>query len=235
MPISISHRARILYRMRHSWDITPRQAVALQRELAANVRSEPLPSAPRTIGGTDCAFVRGGQGILAVAVLLDPDTLDVLAESVVERDCTFPYVPGLLSFREAPAVLAAIEALPQRPDLLMVDGQGLAHPRRFGLACHVGCWLDLPAIGVAKSRLCGQHLEPPCDRGGRATLRDGGEVIGEVVRTRTGVRPLYVSIGHRVTLEEAVAWTLHAARRYRLPEPTRQADQRVARAKRERG
>jgi len=141
----------------------------------------------------------------------------------VSRPCTFPYVPGLLSFREAPATVEAVEKLHRRPDLLMCDGQGLAHPRRTGLACHVGLWLDIPTIGAAKSLLCGEHREPGARRGCRAALRHDGETVGLALRTRDGVKCVYVSVGHRITLGEAARWVLRAARFYRLPEPTRQA------------
>jgi deoxyribonuclease V len=136
---------------------------------------------------------------------------------------TFPYVPGLLAFREGPVVLAALEQVSDPPDVLLFDGQGLAHPRRLGLATHIGVLLDRPSIGCAKSRLCGEHEEPPAERGGWVPLRDGDEVIGGVVRTRAGVRPVYVSVGHRVDLETAVSLVVACCTRYRLPEPTRRA------------
>jgi deoxyribonuclease V len=207
----------------HRWDITPKQAVAVQRDLADQVVIAPLIPTVRTVAGTDCAFTADGQEIVAAAVLCDAKTLAVIATAHVRQNCTFPYVPGLLSFREAPAVIAAVAALPGRPDLLLCDGQGLAHPRRFGLACHVGVWLDLPTIGVAKSRLIGDHRTPGRSRGCRARLVHQGQTIGAVVRTRDGVKPLYISIGHRVTLDDAVRWALRCARRYRLAEPNRQA------------
>ncbi len=213
--------------IRHEWDITPAQAVALQRKLAGRVRVEPVAGPVRTVAGTDCAFLHGGKSIIAAAVLCDAWSLEVLAERLVVQPCRFPYVPGLLSFREAPAVIAAVNALPRRPDLLMCDGQGVAHPRRLGLAAHVGIWLGLPTIGVAKSRLCGQHRPVGRRRGCHVQLRDDHEVIGSVVRTRSDVRPLYVSVGHHVTLEQAVRWTLRCARRFRLTEPNRQAHLRV--------
>ncbi len=207
----------------HRWDITPRRAIALQRELASRVRIEPIRGPVRTVAGVDCAFAAGGARIVAAAVLCDTATLGVIATAHVEQPCRFPYVPGLLSFREAPAVIAAVERLTDRPDLLMCDGQGMAHPRRLGLACHVGLWLDLPTIGTAKSRLCGEHKPVGNNRRCRVQLRHKNEVIGAVLRTRTGVKPLYVSVGHRATLDDAVRWTLRCARKYRLAEPVRQA------------
>jgi len=215
----------------HPWSLAPKQAVALQRQLAGRVRVEPLGGDVHTVAGTDCAFLDGGARIVAVAVLCDARTMAVLAGAHDVRPCEFPYVPGLLSFREAPAVIAAVRALPQRPDLLMCDGQGLAHPRGLGLASHVGLWLDVPTVGVAKSRLCGTHRTPGGRRGCRTQLRYDGRVVGAVLRTRTDVTCLYVSVGHRVTLADAVRWTLRAGRGVRLPEPTRRAHQHVSELK----
>jgi len=215
----------------HRWDISPKAAVALQQKLAGQVRIEPLRGEVRTIAGTDCAFASGGNTIITAAVLCDARTMEILAAATDARPCRFPYVPGLLSFREAPSVIAAVRRLPHRPGLLICDGQGLAHPRGLGLASHVGLWLDLPTIGAAKSRLCGSHQPPGAARRCRRQLRHEGEVIGAVVRTRTGVKPLYVSIGHRITLKEAVRWVLWCARRFRLPEPTRLAHRTVTRVK----
>jgi len=213
--------------IRHRWNIPPAEAIALQQRLACKVRVEPLRGAVRTVAGTDCAFLDGGRRIVAVAVLCDAESMAVLATARQVRACRFPYVPGLLSFREAPAVIDAVRRLPRRADLLMCDGQGLAHPRGLGLASHVGLWLDLPTVGVAKSRLCGEFRMPGGRRGCRTQLRLGGRVIGSVVRTRTNVKPLFVSVGHRITLAEAVRWTLRCCRRVRLPEPTRRAHQHV--------
>lgn len=220
--------------LEHAWDITPHEAIELQKKLAAQVRVEPIRGTINTLAGADCSFV-GRETILAAAVLCDARTLKVIAHSHVRMPCAFPYVPGLLSFREAPAVLAAVERLPARPDLLLIDGQGLAHPRGLGIASHVGLWLDLPTIGVAKSRLCGEHRETGQRRGCHVRLVLDGRVIGSVVRTRDGVKPLYVSVGHRVTLDEAVRWTIRCATQARLPEPTRRAHQRVTRLKKDSG
>ena len=225
--------------MSHRWDISPKEAVALQRELAGFVRFEPIAESARIIGGADCAFLGERRGrrqapagrIVAGAVLCDAESMDILERVVLVRPCTFPYVPGLLSFREAPAVIEAVSRLSRRPDLLMCDGQGYAHPRRLGFASHVGLWLDLPTIGVAKSRLCGEHEEPALARGSTTDLRHRDELIGRVVRTRTRLKPLYVSVGHRVTLDDAVRWTLRACRGVRVPEPTRRADRLVGEAK----
>ena len=203
----------------------------LQSRLASGVRVEPLAGEVAAVAGTDCAFIDGGRRIVAAAVLCDARSMAIIATAHEIRQCSFPYVPGLLSFREAPAVIGAIRKLPARPDLLMCDGQGVAHPRGMGLASHVGLWLEIPTIGVAKSRLCGEHRIPGVRRGCRTQLRYGGRVVGMVVRTRTGVKPLYVSIGHRVTLDQAVRWTLRCGRGMRLPEPTRQAHMYVSRLK----
>jgi deoxyribonuclease V len=215
----------------HSWDISPREAMALQRELAREVRVEPLAGQVRTVAGVDCAFAGDGGTVLAAAVLCDARSMAVLGTADVARPCRFPYVPGLLSFREAPAVIAAVRKL-GRPDLLMCDGQGVAHPRGVGLASHVGLWVDVPTIGVAKSRLCGEHRPPGRRRPAATQLRLDGRVIGKVVRTRSGVRPLYVSVGHRITLDEAVRWVLRCTRGCRGPEPVRRAHLLVTQRKR---
>ena len=222
--------------IRHSWNISPARAIVLQRKLAAQVAQVRLAGPVRTVAGVDCAFIpAAGRGrrhaehtrIVAVAVLCDADSMEVLAARRVVRPCRFPYVPGLLSFREAPAVIEAVRRLPARADLLMCDGQGIAHPRRLGLAAHVGLWLGLPTIGVAKSRLVGTHRQVGAARGCRVRLLDGGQVIGAVVRTRGWVKCVYVSVGHRITLQEAVRWTLRCCRGLRLPEPARQGHLRV--------
>ena len=217
--------------MLHPWDISPKQAIALQRELADTVRVEPLAGPVRTVAGVDCAFADGGKTIIAAAVLCDAESMEVVGRSETRLPCTFPYVPGLLSFREAPAILEAVGRLERRPDLLMCDGQGLAHPRGLGLACHVGLWLDVPVIGVAKSRLCGEYGPVGELRGSRTDLMLDGKVVGTVLRTRDNVRPLFVSVGSRITLDEAVEWTLRAGRGFRLPQPTRLADKLVSQLK----
>ncbi len=178
----------------------------------------------RTVAGVDVAYKRRDGEAHAAAVVLDLETLSVLDQTVVSVPVAFPYVPGLLSFREVPAAIKAIERLSVGPDLLICDGQGLAHPRRVGLASHLGLLLDRPSIGAAKSRLIGTHAEVGGQRGARTPLYDGSEIVGTVLRTRRGCRPLYVSIGHRVSLATAVGLVLACTSRYRLPEPTRLAD-----------
>lgn len=207
----------------HRWDLAPKEAVAVQRRLAARVEARDRLGPVRHVAGVDVGLVRGSdRARAAVAVLGWPD-LELRDQALAEGKVEFPYVPGLLSFREIPVVLRALEALRVAPDLILCDGQGYAHPRRFGLACHLGVVTDTPTIGVAKSRLIGEHDEPARGRGARAALRDRGEEIGCVLRTRTGVRPVYVSIGHRVGLETAIELVLAAAPCFRLPETTRQA------------
>lgn len=216
----------------HSWDLAPREAVAVQRKLAGRVRVEPLRVAPRLVAGLDAAFSRDGKDCLAGVVLWDAREGEVIEQHVVRRPLTFPYVPGLLSFREAPALLAALERLATVPDVLICDGQGVAHPRRFGIASHLGVLLDLPSVGCAKSRLTGEHADPGRKRGDQEPLRDGDAVIGCVLRSREGVRPLFISVGHRIDLAGAVGVVLACGCGFRLPEPTRLADRLVAEAKR---
>ena len=222
-----------LPRMPHRWQMTPDSAIRLQRKLAGRVSHTPLPEPVRYVAGTDVAFSSDGARCVAGMVLWDRMRRNVVEERVAVRPARFPYVPGLLSFREAPSVLAALRKLRATPDVLMLDGQGLAHPRRMGLACHVGILADLPAVGCAKSRLCGELIEPASTRGSRTDLTDGDELIGAVVRTRTNVRWVIVSVGHRVTLDDAVALVLACCTRYRLPEPTRLAHRLVTRARAE--
>ncbi|MGB2694206.1 MAG: deoxyribonuclease V [Dehalococcoidia bacterium] len=210
----------------HRWDVTPKEAIAIQRELASQVVRRGRLRGVRRIAGVDCSVDRRAQrGTGAVVVLSYPER-ELVEVAVEEAPLTFPYVPGLLSFREVPILRAAFERVAGPIDLLLVDGQGYAHPRRFGLACHLGLLLDVPAIGVAKSRLCGEHSDLSGEDavGSRADLVDKGEVIGSVLRTRAGVKPLFVSVGHRLSLDEAEAWVLRSGRGYRLPEPTRIAD-----------
>lgn len=204
----------------HPWSLTPTEAVALQRTLAEQVRCE-APPPLRTLAGLDVS-VRGDRVRTAI-VVLRLDDFAILDQATWEGPAAFPYISGLLSFREIPAILPALERLTVRPDAFMLDGQGLAHPRRCGLACHLGVLLDWPALGVAKSRLVGTHDEPGAEKGDRAALHHRGERIGTVLRTRTNVKPVYVSVGHRFTLAAAEAMTLRCALRYRLPEPNHYA------------
>jgi deoxyribonuclease V len=207
----------------HPWTLTPREAMDLQRTLAPRVIAEDRLGDVRRVAGVDVGYEAGGQVTRAAVAVLDFPGLGLREQAVARVPTRFPYVPGLLSFREIPAVLEAFASLQSRPDLILCDGQGYAHPRRFGLACHMGVLLDVPTIGAAKSRLIGGHSEPPLARGGWVPLTDDGEVIGAVLRTRARTRPLYISIGHRISLETAIRWTLACSPRYRLPETTRAA------------
>jgi deoxyribonuclease V len=213
----------------HRWSLAPREAAAVQRRLASRVVVAPLRRAPRLVAGLDAAFA--GERCVAAVVLWDLHERRVVEERVAVRPLRFPYVPGLLSFREAPGLLAALRRLCTEPDLLLCDGHGLAHPRRFGIACHVGVLTGLPTIGCAKSRLVGTYAEPALRRGARAPLEDAGEVVGSVLRTRPDAKPLFVSIGHRVDLPSAERVVLACAREHRLAEPIRLADRLVAAAK----
>ncbi len=206
----------------HPWDLAPSEAIALQRELATRVIKTTTFDDVEEVGGVDASY-RKGIARAAIVVLRYPD-LALLDYEVAERPIDYPYVPGLLSFREAPPVLEAFERLRRRPDLLIFDAQGLAHPRRFGLASHVGLLLDIPSIGCAKSKLCGEYEEPGQERGDYTYLYEDGDVIGAVVRTRARVKPVFVSIGHRVDLPTAIHYVLRCGRGYKLPEPTRWAD-----------
>jgi deoxyribonuclease V len=207
----------------HPWNVSPAEAVVIQKRLAAQVVLEGAPQDVRVVAGADIS-VGGGRGRGAVVLLSYPE-LQPLEQQVVEAELAFPYVPGLLAFREVPVLAEAFRRLSRRPDLLLVDGQGLAHPRRFGIACHLGLLLDLPTIGCAKSRLVGDHGPLGQDAGSGTELRDGPDVLGLVLRTRAGVTPVYVSVGHRIGLDEAAEWTLRLCRGYRLPEPARLAHQ----------
>lgn len=209
--------------VRHPWPRTVAEARRLQERLRAKVVARDRLATVCTVAGIDVGFERDGRVTRAAVVVLDFPSLAPREQAVARVPTRFPYVPGYLSFREIPAVLAAIAKLKTRPDLLLCDGQGLAHPRRFGLACHLGVLTGIAAIGVAKSRLIGVHESLPDAKGSWVALRDGDEVIGAVLRTRAGVRPLYVSVGHRVSLETAINYVLRCTTRYRLPETTRLA------------
>lgn len=207
----------------HPWDLSPKEAIALQRQLAGLVEREDRFGPVSRVAGIDVGYEDGGATTRAAVVVLAFPGLELLEQAVARLPTRFPYVPGLLSFREGPAVLAALAQLSAPPDLMLYDGQGIAHPRRLGIASHLGVLLDIPSIGVAKSRLTGTPAEPGPEKGDWVALEDKGEVIGAVLRSRRGVAPLYVSTGHRVSLETAIGLVLACTPRYRLPETTRQA------------
>jgi deoxyribonuclease V len=207
----------------HDWDVTPAAARALQDALRGRVVLRDQLGEVRCVAGVDVGFEQDNAITRAAVVLLSFPELELLEYAIARRPTSFPYVPGLLSFREIPTVLDALAQLQGRPDLLLCDGQGIAHPRRFGIASHLGVLCDIPAIGVAKSRLIGSYGNLPDQRGAWIPLRDGGEIIGAVLRSRRGVNPLFISPGHRISLPTAVYYTLACTTRYRLPETTRQA------------
>jgi deoxyribonuclease V len=215
--------------------ISVTEAIELQKRWAGRVREAPLRGEIKVIAGADAAFSANGQYCVAAAVALSWPQLEPLETAKAVESVKFPYIPGLLSFREAPAVIAAARKLKLIPDVLLIDGQGLAHPRRFGLACHVGVELGIPTIGCAKSRLTGEHREVGLSKGCRCQLRDKGQVVGMVLRSREKVKCLYVSVGHLTELTEAVKVVLGCCRKYRLPEPTRRAHQVVSRLREQTG
>lgn len=205
----------------HPWDLSPQDALLLQAKLAGQVVRENQLETVTAVAGIDVGLQ--DDGVHAAVVVLNFPGLEIAARAVAMRRATFPYIPGLLSFREGPVILDAFQKLAQKPDLLIFDGQGIAHPRRLGIASHLGLLVDIPTIGCAKSRLCGRHEEPDFEHGSHVPLIDHGEIIGAVVRTRSGVKPVYVSIGHRIDLKTSIKYVLACCRGYRLPETTRQA------------
>ena len=195
------------------------------------MKHQKIRTKPETIAGLDCAFSRDGRKIIAAVIVLRFGDFEVVETTHAIRKVTFPYIPGLLSFREAPVCIAAAKKLKITPDAFMIDGQGIAHQRRLGLAAHLGLFFNKPTIGCAKSRLTGQYEEPSVKKGAFSLLKDKDEIIGSVVRTRTKVKPVFVSVGNRCLLEDAIEITLACAVKYRLPEPTRLAHQLVSRLK----
>jgi deoxyribonuclease V len=239
----------------HNWSLSYSEAMALQESLSEKVQSVDLQTPPETIAGIDCAISKDNQKIIAAVIVLkaltaqpclwrseEPSGFEIIETASAVQENSFPYIPGLLSFRESPACLAAVEKLKTEPDLFIIDGQGIAHPRRLGIASHLGLFFDKPTIGCAKSRLIGIYEEPPPQKGAFTLLKDksitsherqatSDEVIGAVVRTRTNVEPVFVSVGHKCTLNDAIKIVLACTTQYRLPEPTRLAHQIVSRLK----
>ncbi|MDG5467859.1 deoxyribonuclease V [Deltaproteobacteria bacterium IMCC39524] len=208
----------------HSWNLSTKEAIALQKELAKHiVLHDFVPVAPRVVAGVDVSYAKIATQFHAAVVLLDYASMEILETAAASGDVNFPYVPGLLSFRELPILLQAFRKLKTVPNVILVDAQGIAHPRRLGLASHLGLWLDLPTIGCAKSRLCGEFEEPAPEKGAWTSLRDGEESIGRVLRTKNRVKPLYISPGHKIDCRRSGEIVLQCGRGYRLPEPTRQA------------
>ncbi len=211
----------------HSWDVTTAEARDLQLRLAAQINTKPPLEAYKTIAGADASYDKQAKWLHAAVVVLQAGTFDVLERAGVLAEAKFPYVPGLLTFREAPAVLEAFAKLSIKPDVLICDGQGIAHPRRIGLASHLGLWLGIPTIGCAKSWFFGEFDDPGPDRGDWSPLTDQGETIGAVLRTRSRVKPVFVSSGHLVNLTSAIEVVLATSPPYRQPITTRLAHQYV--------
>jgi len=239
----------------HNWNLSYSQAISLQKQLSEKVQLVELKNQPKTIAGIDCALSKDKQRIIAVAVVLElqaaqkslwgspkPSDANVIpaqagihfeiieTANAVEK-LTYPYIPGLLSFRESPVCIAAVEKLKNEPDVFLIDGQGIAHPRRLGLASHLGLFFDKPTIGCAKSRLTGTYEEPSPEKGSYSPLQDGAETIGAVVRTRSNVKPVFVSVGNKCLLNDAIKIALDCTTKYRIPEPTRLAHQLVSKLK----
>jgi deoxyribonuclease V len=207
----------------HAWNVSVDQAREIQCTLAQRVICRDFLKSPSLIAGLDVSVNRSGEATAAAVILSYPD-LKLSEKTITRGRVSFPYIPGFLSFREIPLTLTVFEQLSAVPDLVMVDGQGIAHPRRFGLAAHLGLFLDIPTIGCAKSPLYGSYSEPGLTYGSYEYIMDKeGEPIGAVLRTRQQVKPLYVSIGNKITLSSAITWVLNCCRGYRLPEPTRLA------------
>jgi deoxyribonuclease V len=207
----------------HGWRLGVSEAMDLQRQLAGQVSKGSGILTPRFIAGVDVSVVRAEGMATGAVVVLEYPEFNLVEMKVIRERIDFPYIPGLLSFRESPVILAACEELTISPDLVLVDGQGVAHPRRFGLASHLGLFMDTPTIGCAKSRLCGRHEVPGTEPGDYAELVDREEIIGVALRTRQGTNPIYVSVGHKIDLQGAIYWVGECCRGYRLPEPTRLA------------
>ncbi len=209
----------------HCWQLSTSEAIELQRQLSAQVSKNCTDLAPRYIAGVDISVGKTGKVATGAVVVLSYPELEVVEIKTARGNLDFPYIPGLLSFRELPLTLSAFERLNVTPDLILADGQGVAHPRRFGIASHLGLFLDTPTIGCAKSLLCGGCIEPGTEPGSYTEIIDKGETIGVALRSKSGVKPVYVSIGHKTDLHTAIRWVLKCCRGYRLPEPTRLAHQ----------
>ena len=207
----------------HPWDVDYHQAVSIQNELRGRVQLQGEPGTIRRVAGADVSFSKATNRVYAAVVLYDLERKEAVEVATASGRSTFPYIPGLLSFREAPILLRAFQNLRTEPDVVILDGQGIAHPRRFGLASHIGLLLDLPSIGCAKTKLVGEYQEPEPERGSASPLLHHGEEIGLVLRTKKGVKPVFVSVGHKISLKRAADVVLACCTHFRLPEPTRLA------------
>ena len=217
----------------HNWDVSYTKARELQTKLAKKVIFAPMEKNPKLIAGLDCAFSKDGKKILAAIVIFQFPELKIVETSEACAKVNFPYIPGLLSFREASVCIAAAEKLKKTPDCFIIDGQGIAHPRGLGLAAHLGLFFNKSTIGCAKSRLCGEHEQPKSQKGEYALLKKSKsqEIIGAVVRTRSNIKPVFVSVGNKCLLDDAIRIVLACTTRYRLPEPTRKAHEYVSKLK----
>ncbi len=207
----------------HPWNLPPSEAIALQKYLQQYIETKDRFDRIGLVAGIDVGFEDSGKTTRAAVVTLKFPSLEPIEQVLSRRPSSFPYVPGLLSFREVPAIIGAMEQLHQLPDLLLCDGQGVAHPRRFGLACHIGLLTDIPSIGVAKSRLIGTHADVSEQKGAWVPLMDAAECIGAVLRSRSMVKPLYISPGHKISLDTSINMVMACTTKYRLPETTRAA------------
>ena len=207
----------------HEWDLQPADAIALQKQLKSRLQLQPLATRPRLIAGADLSFDKGSDTVYAGIVVISLPDLQIVESKGLQTTAPFPYVPGLLSFRESPAILEVWEMIENKPDILVTDGQGTAHPRGFGVACHLGLWLETPTIGCAKTLLCGKFDELDLARGAHQPLIYKGEAVGAALRTKNRVAPVYVSPGNLIDLDDSIKILLSCDGGYRIPEPTRQA------------
>lgn len=213
-------------------NLTPAEAITQQKELATRVELKPLDFQPKLIGGCDISYERFSSICFSTVVVLDYETMEVVASSSVQDEMTFPYIPGLLSYRELPSIMKCWEALALKPDVLACDGQGIAHPRGLGIASHFGVLAGIPTLGIAKSVLLGEFVEPDLKKGSYSPMGHKGKTVGYALRTKDKVKPVYISAGTSMTNEDAREIALHCARGYRIPEPTRQAHLLVNRLRR---
>ncbi len=211
----------------HSWDLSEQAAIQLQKKLASKIIKKDQLDDIHLVAGVDVAYQEGSDRLVAGVAILDANTLEVVETAVSEDVAKFPYIPGLFSFRELPPLIKALSKICASPDLVVCDGQGIAHPRQFGLACHLGLLFDIPSIGCGKNQLIGRAEMPDKERGAIAPIVNHDKIVGNVLRTQNNVNPVYVSTGHRISLATACDWVLKLTTKYRLPETTRMADQLV--------